>query len=70
MKMKKNLIFITMSLFLLSVASGAMGAGIVWKYFIHPEDFCFCSGQPAENSAQAIPELVRLKKFLGISTIS
>ena len=66
MKMKKNLIFITMSLFLLSVASGAMGAGIVWKYFIHPEDFCFCSGQPAENSAQAIPELVRLKKFLGI----
>lgn len=66
MRMKKKSIVIIASVFLFCAASGAAGAGIVWKYFIHPEDFCFCSQPPAINSASAIPELVRLKKFLGI----
>lgn len=50
---------------LLSITSGIIGAVIVARYFLHPEDFCFCS-QPPTNSSAQIPELARLKKFLGI----
>lgn len=41
------------------------GAYFYRQYFFHPEDFCYCN-QPQANSEAQVPELVRLKKFLGI----
>lgn len=63
MQMKRNIAII--GVVLLSIFSGIIGAAIVLRYFLHPEDFCFCSRETTNTNAE-IPELVRLKRFLGI----
>ena len=63
--MKKNYSVVIFGSLLGCAVAGFFGAYFYRQYFFHPESFCYCS-QIQAKSDTVIPELVRLKKFLGI----